>query len=261
MPLKVEPTAQALAAVPLPALIGATETMIGDLRDVAKWGTIGGQPPFLPIIDGSVLTAPPMAALTRNANPRLPLLIGSTDEEARLYLVPGGAIDRIPAAAVQAALRRANLTSDAEAVYRQVRPDATPGDMMAAFESDQTFRMPALRYAENRVAAGAPVWIYHFAWPSPGFGGRLGAAHVVDVPYAFDTLATQQARPFLGGTGHQPLADVMHAHWARFIKTGAPGWAPYELATRPTMNFAQKPEQLSDPLAARRLLWAGRAFD
>jgi para-nitrobenzyl esterase len=261
MALKVDPTAQALSSVPLPALIAGTEAMIGELRDVAKWGAIGGQPPFLPIIDGSVLTAPPLAALTRHANPKLPLLVGSTDEEARLYLVPGGAIDRIPAPAVQAALRRAKLPNEAEAVYRQVRPDATPGDMLAAFESDQTFRMPALRYAENRVAASAPVWVYHFAWPSPAFGGRLGAAHVVDVPFVFDTLSTQQARPFLGGTGHQPLADVMHAQWTRFIKTGAPGWAPYELATRPTMQFAQNPAQLSDPLSGRRQLWAASTFN
>ena len=54
--LKVEPTAAALAAVPLPALIGATEATIADLRNLAKWGPIGGQPPYLPVIDGQVVT-------------------------------------------------------------------------------------------------------------------------------------------------------------------------------------------------------------
>jgi para-nitrobenzyl esterase len=53
----------------------------------------------------------------------------------------------------------------------------------------------------------------------------------------------------------------MHAHWTRFIKTGTPGWAAYELATRPTMQFAERSAQLSDPLAARRKLWASRTFD
>jgi para-nitrobenzyl esterase len=259
--LKVQPTAQGLAAVPLPALIAATETMIGELRNPAKWGDIGGRAPYLPVVDGSVLAAPPMAALTRHAKRELPLLIGSTDEEARLYLVPSGAIDRITAPALAAALQRARLPAEAEAVYRQVRPEASPGDMMAAFESDHTFRIPSLRFAENRVAAGAPVWVYQFAWPSPGFGGRLGAAHVVDVPFAFDTLATAQARPFLGGPGYQPLADEMHARWTRFVKTGDPGWARYELATRPTMHFAAASSVLPDPLAERRRLWAERAFD
>lgn len=258
--LKVAPTAQALAAVPTPALIAGVEAMVKDLRDRAKWGPIGGQPPYLPVIDGTVLTAPPLAALQRNASAGMPLLIGCTDEEARLYLVPGGTIDRIPAPAFAAALRGAGLPESAAAVYARTRPNASPGDMMAALDSDRTFRMPTQRYAEQRVGAGAPVWLYHFAWSSPGFGGRLGAGHVVDVPFAFNTLATRQAAPFLGGPGHQPLADAMHGHWARFVKTGDAGWPRYELASRPTMRFDTTSAVVSDPMADRRTLWSGIVF-
>lgn len=259
--LKVEPTAQALASAPIAAVITATERMVTDLRDRAKWGAIGGQPPYLPVVDGTVVTDPPLASLTRHAHRAMPLLIGSTDDEARLYLVPGGAIDRIPAPALAGALKGANLPPNAAQVYAQVRANASPGDMLAAFESDSTFRMPALRYAENRVAAGAPTWNYHFAWQSPGFGGRLGAGHVVDVPYVFNTLTSQQAGPFLGGTGHQPLADTMFGHWLRFIKTGNPGWARYDLTQRPTMRFDTTSAVVSDPLPERRQLWANKTFN
>jgi len=259
--LKVAPTAQALAAVPMPDLIAGVEVMVKDLRDRAKWGPIGGQPPYLPVVDGKVLTAPPLAALKSHAQPGVPLLIGCTDEEARLYLVPGGTIDRIPAPAFAGALRGARLPANAEGVYAQVRPNASPGDMLAALESDGTFRIPSLRYAEQRVAAGAPVWFYNFSWPSPGFGGRLGAAHVVDVPFAFNTLATKQAAPFLSGPGYQPLADEMHGRWARFVKTGDAGWPRYELTTRPTMRFDSTSTVVADPLAERRKLWAGKAFE
>lgn len=259
--LKVEPNAQALASAPMTAVINATERMVTDLRDRAKWGAIGGQPPYLPVIDGTVLTDPTLAALTRHARRDLPLLVGSTDEEARLYLVPGGAIDRIAAPAFAGAIKGANLPDNAAQVYAQTRANASPGDMLAAFESDSTFRIPALRYAENHVAAGAPTWNYHFAWQSPGFGGRLGAAHVVDVPYVFNTLKSPQAGPFLGGAGHQPLADTLFGHWLRFVKTGDPGWARYELATRPTMRFDTTSSVVSDPLTERRLLWADKTFN
>lgn len=259
--LKVEATAQALAGVPVGDLIGATERMVTDLRNRAKWGPIGGQPPYLPVVDGTVLTGPPLASLTRHARRDVPLLIGSTDDEARLYLVPGGTIDRIPAPAFAGAIKGANLPENASQVYAQTRTNASPGDMLAAFESDSTFRMPALRYAENRVAAGAPVWNYHFAWQSPGFGGRLGAGHVVDVPFVFNTLASKQAGPFLGGAGHQPLADTMFGHWLRFVKTGDPGWARYELSKRPTMRFDTTSAVLSDPLPERRQLWANKKFN
>ena len=259
--LKVEASAQALASVPMADLIGATERMIADLRDRAKWGPIGGRPPYLPVVDGAVVTDPPLASLTRHAPRDMPLLIGCTDEEARLYLVPGGTIDRIPEPAFAGAIRGANLPENAAQVYAQVRANASPGDKLAAFESDSTFRIPVLRFAENRVAAGAPTWYYNFAWQSPGFGGRLGAAHVVDVPFAFNTLASPQARPFLGGAGPQALADTMFGHWLRFVKTGNPGWARYELAERPTMRFDTTSAVVSDPLPERRKLWASKTFN
>lgn len=259
--LKVEPSAQALSGVPWPALIAGVEAMVTDLRNVPKWGDIGGQPPFLPVVDGTVLTAPPVSALRRNAPRDVPLMVGCTDEEARLYLVPGGVIDRVPPPAVDGALKRYGLPADAQSVYRQVRPEASAGDMLAAIESDKTFRVPALRYAEARVAADAPTWYYHFAWSSPAFGGRLGAGHVVDVPYVFDTLASRQAGPFLGGTGHQPLADYMHARWAAFIKDSDPGWPRYRLDTRPTMRFDTTSSISQDPLADRRKLWLGKLTD
>ena len=130
--------------------------------------------------------------------------------------------------------------------------------MLAAIESDKTFRIPTLRYAEDRVKAGSPVWYYHFGWPSPAFGGRLGAAHVVDVPYVFDTLASEQARPFLGGAGHPALATDMHARWAAFIKGAEPGWPRYDLQSRPTMWFGIDSRVVGDPLSARRQVWAGK---
>ncbi|MEX1165653.1 MAG: carboxylesterase family protein [Hydrogenophaga sp.] len=259
--LGVEPTAQALAAVPLPALIAGVEKMIVDLGDMNKWGALGGVPPFLPILDGSVVTQGPVSAVRLNAPQGIPLLVGSTEEEARLYTVPSGAIDRVTPQQMEGALRGANLPANAEAVYRQARPNATPGDMTAALRSDRTFRIPAVRHAETRVKGNSPVWHYHFAWSSPAFNGRLGSAHVVDVPYVFNTLKTNQAKPFMGGAADQALADKMQGHWLRFIKTGNPGWERYDLSKRPTMRFDTTSAVVSDPMSDRRLLWADKTFN
>jgi para-nitrobenzyl esterase len=263
--LKVAPSAQALAAVPMPELIAGVDHMVAELRDRSRWGRIAGQPPYLPVLDGTVLSHPPLAALSRHARRDLPLLVGSTDEEARLYLVPGGAIDRVDAPAFAAAARAAGLPDHAAEVYAAAcapaHPKPTPGDLLAALESDRTFRIPALRCAEHQVRAGAPVWSYQFGWPSAGFGGRLGAGHAVDVPYAFNTLASAQAAPFLGGPGLQALGDTVFGHWLRFVKTGDPGWPRYELDTRPTMRFDKTSAVVADPLAQRRRLWADVAFD
>lgn len=152
-------------------------------------------------------------------------------------------------------IHRNQLPSNASDVYAMVRDNALPGDMLAALQSDETFRIPSYRFAEQRVAADAPVWFYNFSWRSPGFGGRLDAAHVVDVPYSFNTLAAKESSPVLGGPGYQPLADEMHSRWTRFIKTGDAGWARYDLETRPTMRFDTICGMVADPLAERRQLW------
>lgn len=256
--LKVPQTAAGLAAVPMADTVRATESMISDLRTPGKWGALEGQPPFLPVVDGQVVTDSPVAALRRHSSRQMPLLMGCTDEEARLYLLPGGIIDRIPAPAVAGLLRRLGLPPQALATYAKVRPQASAGDMLAALESDMTFRIPTLRYAEARAQMGAPLWVYHFAWSSPAFGGRLGAAHVLDVPYVFNTLATAQAKPFLGGSGSQPLAQEMHACWAAFVKGQDPTWPRYDLVQRPTMRFDVESQVVNDPLAERRLLWADK---
>jgi carboxylesterase type B len=54
--------------------------------------------------------------------------------------------------------------------------------------SDLVFRMPAIRLAEGQVRLGAPVWMYRFDWESPAFGGVLGAAHAMVIPFVFNTL-------------------------------------------------------------------------
>jgi para-nitrobenzyl esterase len=32
-------------------------------------------------------------------------------------------------------------------------------------------------------------YVYEFEWRSPAFNGELGAAHAVELPFVFDTLA------------------------------------------------------------------------
>jgi para-nitrobenzyl esterase len=86
---------------------------------------------------------------------------------------------------------------------------------------------------------------YGFDWESPAFGGVLGAAHVVEIPFVWNRLDTEIARRFTGDSPtRQPLADLMHASWAAFIRSvnptiaSLPTWPPYDLERRATMIFS-----------------------
>jgi carboxylesterase type B len=69
---------------------------------------------------------------------------------------------------------------------------------------------------------GLHLHMYEFAWRSPQFGGRLGAAHSVEIPFVFDTLGGTQ--PLLGPDPPQSLATMMHAAWVAFATSGDCGW-------------------------------------
>jgi uncharacterized protein (DUF2267 family) len=96
--------------------------------------------------------------------------------------------------------------------------------------------------------------MYEFAWPSPQMGGRLGAAHAVEIPFVFDTLGLG-TEPMLGRDPPQSLADEMHRAWVSFAARGDCGWPRYEPAQRRTMRFAATSAVVNDPLGQRLALW------
>lgn len=256
----VAPTAAGLATVPMDRLIGAGLALEGVLKDRKVWGRLAlGGTAFLPVIDGDVLDASPIDMLARSPKPNVPVIVGSTDEEARIYMVPGGAIRSITPTDVDLFISDLNLPAQTLEIYKGVSRGPSPGEVYTALQSDYTFRMPALRIAEMRSGTRM-AWHYNFSWKSPGFGGQLGAAHFVDVPFAFDALHSDQAKTFLGDNPPASLASAMHSAWVAFAKTGDPGWPAYDLATRTTKRFDVASSIAADPEKATRALWKDVAF-
>jgi carboxylesterase type B len=102
----------------------------------------------------------------------------------------------------------------------------------------------------------SPTAAYEFAWAAPG----LGAVHVLEVPFVFDSLG-KDARlfgPLLGDTAPQELANIMHAAWISCARNGDPGWPRYELTRRATMRFDVPSRVVDDPRSWERALWEGR---
>jgi para-nitrobenzyl esterase len=208
-------------------------------------------------VDGLTLPARPIDRILAGAAADIDLLAGSNMEEMRLFLLPDGAIDRITDDALPAMVAAYGLPAEALGTYRAAHPRASAGDLFSAVQTDWYWRIPAIRLADaHATTARAATYMYEFAWRSPQFGGRLGAAHGVEIPFVFDTLGLG-TEPLLGRDPPQSLATAMHAAWVAFAASGDCGWPRYDLARRPTMRFDTASGVVDDPLAVALALWKG----
>jgi carboxylesterase type B len=147
------------------------------------------------------------------------------------------------------------LTKQAVDAYRLAHPGASTGELFSAIQTDWYWRIPAVRMADAHAAsARAGTYMYEFAWRSPQLGGRLGAAHGVEIPFVFDTLGLG-TEPMLGLRPPQPLATAMHSAWVAFAANGDCGWPRYDIPRRPTMRFDVSSGVVEDPLGAKLAIW------
>ena len=259
--LNVPATREALAAVPVDRLIAAQQGLtqeIAVMPDPGRFGEVAANlMAFEPVIDGDVLPDLPIRAVAGGSARDVAVLVGANRDEQRLFLVPNGVVDMVTDQLLQLAVAGYGLPADrALEVYAGARPGATPGELLADVATDWFFRLPAIRLAEAQAAAGR-AWVYEFSWPSPQFGGRLGACHALELGFTFDTLEHEAHGALMGEAAPQELADAMHAAWVRFVSDGDPGWAPYETQRRQVQDFGEQVRVVEDPRGAERSLWDG----
>ncbi|MDR0417179.1 MAG: carboxylesterase family protein, partial [Propionibacteriaceae bacterium] len=215
--LGVAPTLAGVAAVPMPDLLAAVGALTVDVTSrpfAHRWKDAARLLlPFAPFADGDVVPGLPRDLILAGAAHDVDLMIGTTTDEARLFFVPTGAIDRLPRVFPWLfATRYGGRATRVRASYRRRRGLCSSGDLAAAVLTDGFFRVPALRLA----AAHPRAFVYEFAWRSPEFGGRLGACHGVELPFVFDTLGKSGLEGITGDAPPQALATEVHAAWVAF---------------------------------------------
>ena len=224
--------------------------------------------PFQPVVDGEVIPAAPIERIAAGGSAQVDLIVGTNTDDWRLFRVISGEIDQVTDQVMTGpvdvcgaqALAAYGLPAEKTlAAYRARYPGASPGDLLAAVQTDWWTRIPAIRLADAHASAPSGTYMYEFAWPSPVFGGRLGAFHGLEIPFVFGNLSKDAPifGPLLGDDPPQELAAAIHAAWIAFAATGNPGWPPYDLACRATMRFNTTSQVIDDPRSWERALWQG----
>jgi para-nitrobenzyl esterase len=226
--LKVAASRTGFAAVPASDLV-AQQTAIA-----AGGSPLGGGPSVALAIGGEAVPRNPLDALRAGEGRGIPVLIGSTSEEYRLWFVPTGVLGRITSLTLTVARLASRVPSRIVKAHRARRPAATPGEVLGEVVTDMLLRGPIARFADSRTDAASPTWVYEFRWRSPVDG--LGAAHGMELGFVFDRLDTPDAVALGGTDGPRPLADAMHGAWVSFVMDGDPGWEAWS-ARRPVQAF------------------------
>lgn len=222
---------------------------------------------WTPVVNATHLPQQPADSLADGSAADVPLLIGTNQDEATMFLLMGGLGPSVPVGdEILSAALNLTIPEHAEevlAAYRDAQPHATALELLVAIQSDQMMRVPSIRLVEHRARGSyaTPAFMYLLTWPSPAMDGFVRATHGLEVPLTMDNVA---AAPM---TANYPesraVAAQMSEAWIHFARhgdphhQGLPAWSPYRLPARMTMMFDRAPMVVGDPREQQRAAWEG----
>ncbi|TVV77301.1 carboxylesterase family protein [Sphingomonas solaris] len=208
-----------------------------------------GPPDFGAIIDGHLITRPIAVSFAEGRRAPVPLIVGSTGNEASIFGMMG----------FDAATLRARFGIDlgeVRGVYEEDGP-LSDAELLRRVQTDFLFTSASLGLA-SFAARSAPTWAYHFDYvPAARRGGKPGASHCADMPYIFADDARRSADDVA-------VAERQQRYWYNFIATGDPNgpglpdW-PCVAPGRPAVLMTDDTSGIATAPHARRMAyWHGR---
>jgi para-nitrobenzyl esterase len=201
----------------------------------------------------------PVEAMRDGTAHRVPLIVGTNAEEARLF---GRFIKLLPM--TEPMIER--LLAAAEPGERERITAAYPGYPDAAaciqFGGDFAFGSAAWQIGEAH-SRHAPTYLYRYDYaPRTLRWSGLGATHATELLAVFDVYRTKFGRLLTAAADRRAalrVSDDVQARWRGFSRTGVPGqdWPAYTGADRAVMVLDRRPRVEYDPHADRRLAWEG----
>jgi para-nitrobenzyl esterase len=216
------------------------------------------------IVDGWVLTQPPVRAFASDALQKADLMVGLNGRELSAFRVmsaaskkagkqngSGSAMDAIRQLAGTAHPLYGAWTYAAVAKYvgmaimhRDLAIDQATNDMLVA--------CPVGAMAALTDATGMKVYVYQFDRGIPGKGESvLGAFHSLELPYVFNAFQDRGWRWLPFTDADLRLSAVIETYWTNFAKTGnpngsgVPDWPAWANGSENYLELSKKGEPIA----------------
>lgn len=243
---------------------------------------------FGPVHDGRALPNDPFSPEAPAISEHIPMVLGNTHDETRLLIGASNHAlfsltwEQLPAELEHYRQFLGTLTTESIiADYRKWYPAYSPSGVFFAvttafrswhgmvIESERRIqsynqRNPPPVPGETFNVIGSPTWVYNFTWKSPADGGKWGAPHTIDIPFAFDNLDLAASMVSADGIHPSPEAQRLANAYAdtliAFARHGNPNnpsipqWPNYNLDLRPTLLWDTRIQIEDDPRHNERLL-------
>lgn len=216
---------------------------------------------YRPVTDGDLVPENPAKALAAGID--RPILCGTNRHEMGFFWGRDERFDTMTPEQLRSIVQRWHDHPDEViTTYRRARTLSReplhPRALAFAIGSDWTFRAASVALA-GWQAGRAGSHVYRFDWESPLYGGMIGAAHVLEVPFVFGTYDHPTVADFTGVSTNPAkvaaISDEMARAWIGYATNGNPGWPRYQLPKRPTRIFGGSKRVVNGPNQVELDLW------
>lgn len=238
-----------------------------------------------PYIDGEVVSLYPMEAIKRGLDKNFEIMAGTNENEMSIFIstpqampAPPGVspnLDNMDAREFQLRISYVlrmlgiNEQSSDNIVETYINESKQPpfNGLKYAWEkffTDLFTRINILRHLDEIANRKSKVYSYMFSWKTPEMGGKLGAPHMLELPFVFGNLGNKSNFIFPARTAEtEKLSFAMMDAWINFARCGNPNhagipeWPEYNAQTRPTMVFDVVTRAETNLFEARTKVWDG----
>jgi para-nitrobenzyl esterase len=203
--------------------------------------------------DGVSIVTDPLEEFRNGFAKEVDVLIGINSQEDRLFALTGWTGDENMPLRDDLSHVLSNPADVDRAVGLYSSLPGTEMDRRHAFATDHSWGTPCRAMAVALAVGGNQVFNYEFAWKSTALEGAVGAAHLVELPFAFGNLNAPGTEALLGegvsrSAGAVSVSSGMASAWGAFVTNGTPNpsplpeWPRFTDAERTTMIIDTNPK-------------------
>jgi para-nitrobenzyl esterase len=186
-----------------------------------------------PNIDGRVLPQQAAVAFARGSETKVPVLVGSNEDEISIFASPivGGRSYRPKMVTEYRSWLERKFGTNADAVFAAypAHSDDEVGGVFVRMDTDFDFGFGAWLLANDTAQIGRNAFLYHFTYVGKGAFAGLGAFHSEENMF----LSQRYWTSWVADPEDAAMSRTLIGYWVQFVKTGnpngggLPAWAAY----------------------------------